>query len=409
MEVLMGREIHRLTTKQVAAKIKPGRYGDGGNLYLSIQPSGARRWVFMYRLNGKQREMMLGSADAKVGLSLAKARQLAGDSRAMLAAGQDPIQTRTQLRTIEEKVPTFSAYVDIFLKRKSGNWRNAKSAAQWQMTLVQYCKPIASVPLDRVDVSGVLKCLQPIWTSKAETASRLRGRIEKVLDAAKAEGYRSGENPAVWKGNLETILARRDPLSRKHHGALAYELLQEFLEKLRRRQSIAASALELAILTGARTSEVINATWPEFDLNARVWTIPKTRTKTGKEYRIPLSESSLRLLASQSQLNREGLVFMGQALNRPLSNMAMLQLLKRMGYAEITTHGFRSTFRDWGSETTHYPNEVLEMALGHRIRDKAEEAYRRGDLFEKRCRLMDDWAAFCEQQPSANVVQLRPR
>lgn len=403
----MARSIHRLTAKQISASKNPGRYGDGGNLYLSIQQSGARRWVFMYRLDGKQREMMLGSADASTGISLARARQLAAETRLHLAEGRDPIDVRQRQRQAQTVTPTFAAYVETFLERKSGSWRNDKSKGQWHMTLTTYCRPIASTLINLVDVGGVLKCLQPIWTTKAETARRLRGRIEKVLDAAKAERYRTGDNPAAWKGNLEAILSRHDSLKRKHHAALDYDLLPAFLEELRGRNSTAALALEFAILTATRTSEVLLAVWPEFDLEVQIWSIPKTRTKTGKDYRIPLSEPALRVLKQMLQLRDGDYVFQGQKRGMPLSNMSMLQQLKRMGRTSITTHGFRSTFRDWGSEKTSFSNEVMEMALGHRIRDKAEEAYRRGDLFEKRRRLMDQWAAYCDQSGIDNVVRLQ--
>ncbi len=405
----MSRSIHRLTAKQAAAFREPGRYSDGGNLYLSIQPGGARRWVFMYRQNGKQREMMLGSADVSTGRSLAEARQLAADARSCLKNGRDPIEERKRAQLTKGASRTFGEYVKSYMERMSGNWRSEISEAQWKMTLTEYCKPLSSIAIDQVDVPAVLKCLQPIWSTKPETARRLRGRIERVLAAAKAEGLRSGENPAAWKGNLEDLLPKQDPLKRKHHGAMSFNLLPAFLQLLRARQSTAALALEFAILTATRTSEVLKADWAEFDLKGKTWTIPRARTKTGKEYRIPLADPALQILEKLKQIGEVGYVFPGQQPKSPLSNMAMLQLLKRMGQTEVTTHGFRSTFRDWGSETTHYPNEVLEMALGHRIRDKAEEAYRRGDLFEKRRRLTDDWAAYCNQVPTANVVNFRKR
>jgi integrase len=399
----MARNINRLTARAVATIKEPGRYADGGNLYLSISKNGGRRWVFMYRFHGKQREMGLGSA-SRAGTSLARARELAAEARTALAAGSDPLKSRRA----ERSLPSFGECADAYVQAHRATWRNEKHIAQWRMTLTNYCAPIREMPVDEVDTEAVLKVLQPIWERLPETAKRLRGRIEKVLDAAKVRGFRTGENPARWRGHLESLLSKPKTLTRGHHAALPYGKLPGFIALLRARASIAARALEFAILTACRSGEVLNARWDEFDFGQAVWIIPANRMKTGKEHRVPLSNRSIVILTSLQDDGTSDFVFPGTAPGKALSGMAMAMQLRRMKADGITVHGFRSTFRDWASETTAFPHEVCEQALAHAIASKTEAAYRRGDLFDKRRQLMAAWADYCEPEVS-NVIGLAPQ
>jgi integrase len=402
----------KLNSRKVESLTKPGRYSDGGNLYLFITPNGGKRWTFFYRL-GKddtgraiRREMGLGSA-AKTGVSLLEAREKAADARKLLNAGKDPIEARRASEKTGRAVPTFGSFADEYLETHRSKFRNSKHIAQWEMTLKIYCQPIRSMPINAIETEAVLKVLKPIWSEIPETASRLRGRIENILAAAKAKGHRSGENPATWRGHLKTLLPARQRLTRGHHAALPYDDLPAFLTELRAREAISALALELCILTASRTSEVANALCKEFDLKKAVWTIPATRMKAGHEHRIPLTKRALEILDPLLMASKNRHVFAGNGPNRPLSNMAMSMLLKRMNRPDITVHGFRSTFRDWASEQTSFPHETCEHALAHRISDKAEAAYRRGDQFEKRRKLMEAWTSFCEPRKSAKVLPLK--
>jgi integrase len=372
-------------------------------LYLFISPSGSKRWTFFYRFGkdheGKpiRREMGLGSA-GKGEVSLAEAREMAVSARKLLNAGKDPLDERLAIERAGRGVPTFGAFADEYLESHRTKFRNEKHIAQWEMTLSKYCQPIRSLPVNAIDTEAVLKVLQPIWKKIPETASRLRGRIENILDAAKAKGHRNGENPAQWRGHLKTLLPTRQRLTRGHHAALPYDDLPAFMAELRARESFASMALELTILTATRSGEVLNAEWREFDLAKAVWTIPAVRMKAGHEHRIPLTTRAVEILQAldQTKTKKNPFVFPGQARGKPLSNMAMSMQMRRMKRDNITVHGFRSTFRDWASEQTSFPHETCEHALAHRISDKAEAAYRRGDQFEKRRKLMDAWAAFCE-------------
>ena len=403
----------KLNARKVETLIKPGRYSDGGNLYLSITPNGGKRWTFFYRLGntveGKpiRREMGLGGA-GKNGVSLADAREKAADARKLLNNGKDPIEERIASQKAGRTVPTFGAYADEYLVSHRSKFRNAKHIAQWEMTLGDtYCKPIRSLPVNAIDTEAVLKVLQPIWAKIPETASRLRGRIENILDAAKAKGYRSGENPATWRGHLKTLLPARQRLTRGHHAALPYDELPAFITNLRTKEATAALALELCILTASRTNEVVNAQWNEFDPKKAIWTIPAIRMKAGHEHRIPLTARVVTILNSLTPLKENKYVFPGNGPRKPLSSMAMSMLLRRMSRPDITVHGFRSTFRDWASEQTSFPHETCEHALAHRISNKAEAAYRRGDQFEKRRKLMEAWASFCAPRGSAKVLPLK--
>jgi integrase len=345
-------------------------------------------------------------------MPLAAARTEAAALRAMLASGEDPKAARAR----EDAVPTFGDCADSYIASMAPSWRNAKHAAQWRMTLTTYAKPLRHRPVDDITTQDVLDLLQPLWRRVPETAQRLRGRIENVLDAAKAKGQRSGENPARWRGHLDQLLPKRQKLTRGHHAALAYEDVPAFLAESCVRPAMAARALEFTILTACRTSEVLGAVWSEIDLEKKIWIIPPSRMKAAKEHRVPLAARSLEILealrkdaiaASKSnELEASAYIFAGPKPGEPLSTMAMAMLLRRMKKA-ITVHGFRSSFRDWASETTGFSHEVCEMALAHTITNKAEAAYRRGDLFEKRRKLMEAWAGYCRTSKAAKIVALR--
>lgn len=388
----MGREINRLSARTVGTLKKTGRHADGGGLYLSISNNGGRRWVFLFRWGGKLREMGLGSART---VSLARARELAATARQKAADGIDPIGAR-----LVAVIVTFDECAARYIEANKSGWRNAKHADQWANTLATYAKPvIGSLPVANVDIGHVTKILEPIWTSKTETASRVRGRIEAVLDWARARGYREGENPARWRGHLDKLLPKRSRVRRvQHHAALPYTETAPFIADLRKRAAMAALALEFVILTATRSGEAIGATWAEVDTAGGTWTIPRERMKAGVEHRIPLSTRALAILAAVAPLQKGpgSYVFPGGVRNKPLSNAAMLALLARMGRDDLTVHGFRSSFRDWAAERSNFPGEVVEMALAHTVKDKSEAAYRRGDLFTKRRALMTAWAGFCE-------------
>lgn len=394
-----ARTLNKLSATQAAKLKAPGRHSDGGRLYLFIDDSGRRRWIFMYTRVGKRTELGLGSGRD---LSLANARTEAAALRAILVNGGDPRAERAK----DDHVPTFGESADTYVKAMRPSWRNEKHAAQWVMTLTRYAEPMRGKPVDEITTQDVLDVLQPLWQRTPETAERLRGRIENVLDAAKARGHRSGENPARWRGHLDQLLPKRQRLSRGHHKALAYEALPLFLADLRGRDSVAALALEFLILTAARSGEVLGAQADEIDLEKGVWTIPAERMKAGREHRVPLSLRAIDIVEAMQALGRPPYLFPGPKPKAPLSSMAMAMLLRRMK-SDITVHGFRSTFRDWASETTSFPHEVCEMALAHTIANKAEAAYRRGDLFDKRRNLMDAWAMYCASSGKGKVIPLR--
>lgn len=395
-----SRSLNKLSAVKVAKLKASGRHSDGGGLYLSVDDSGRRRWMFMYTRNGRRTELGLGGGRD---LSLAAARTEAAALRAMLAEGRNPKTARAKL----QGTPTFGECADAYIEAMTPSWRNPKHIAQWRMTLTTYAAPLRPQPVDEITTSEILDVLQPLWKRTPETAERLRGRIENVLNAAKAKGYRSGENPAAWRGHLDQLLPKRQRLTRGHHAALAYDAAPMFMADLRPRRATAARALEFVILTAARSGEALGATWDEIDLDKQVWVVPPARMKTGKEHRVPLSERAFAIIAEMADLGTNGYVFPGPKPEMPLSSMAMAMLLRRMK-ADITVHGFRSTFRDWASETTSFPHEVCEMALAHTIANKAEAAYRRGDLFDKRRKLMDAWAGYCTSPKEGKIVTLRP-
>jgi integrase len=417
----MGTQLGKLTVLKAAALAKSkthGYYGDGGGLYLQVTSGGAS-WVFRYKVPDARkrdglrlREMGLGPWHT---ISLADARTAALAARQMRQAGRDPIEERQVARALAAeaaaKAVTFKQCAQRYIAAHRVGWRNSKHAAQWMATLTTYAYPhFGELPVQAVDVGLVLKAVEPIWSAKPETASRVRGRIESILDWATARGYRKGENPARWRGHLENLLPKKAKVRAvEHHAALPYVEVAGFLVELRKLEGVAARALELAILTATRTGEVIGARWDEVDVANRLWTIPGARMKAGKEYRVPLSNIALAVLKTMAELRHSDYVFPGSVADRPLSNMSMLMLLRRMGHGDLTTHGFRSTFADWCAERTAFPAEVREMALAHAVGDKVEAAYRRGDLFEKRRQLVDAWAAFCAQPQvggSQNVVPI---
>lgn len=396
---MAGRALNKLSAVQAARITTPGRHSDGGGLYLFIDPNGRRRWIFMYARNGKRTELGLGSGRD---LSLANARTEATRLREVLATGSDPKAERDK----DDNILTFGEWADTYIEAMRPSWRNAKHAAQWTMTLTEYAKPIRAKPVNEIGTQEVLDVLQGLWKRTPETAERLRGRIENVLDAAKAKGHRSGENPARWRGHLDQLLPKRQRLSRGHHKALPYETMPDFMADLRGRPAVSARALEFAILTAARSGEIFGAHWDEIDRDKKVWIVPAERMKAGTEHRVPLSPRAMEIVEAMAECGTEGYLFPGSKPKKPLSSMAMTMLLRRMKSA-VTVHGFRSTFRDWASETTGFSHEVCEMALAHTISNKAEAAYRRGKLFDKRRKLMEAWAAYCAARKENKVVPIR--
>ncbi|MGI8568135.1 MAG: tyrosine-type recombinase/integrase [Methylocella sp.] len=396
----------RLSARTVATA-KPGRYGDGRGLWLVVSETGARKWVFRFTFGGRVTEMGLGNA----AVSLAAARDKADEARKLVVSGINPIEARREAVRIAAGKPTFGQCADSLLEAKSSEWRNEKHRAQWRMTLVEYAKPLREMPVDQVDTEAVLGVLQPIWQAKPETASRLRGRIESVLDAARAKGHvaRNEANPARWRGHLDTLLPKRQKLTRGHHAAMAFDDVPEFIGRLRNREAMAALALEFLILTAARSGEVLGARWNEIDVDAKVWTIPATRMKAGREHRVPLSDKALAILEMLAEARTGEFVFPGQRPGKQLSIMALGMVLRRMKAEAVTVHGFRSAFRDWCGNETHFPRELAETALAHVIGDKAEQAYRRGDALEKRRALMAAWANHCEPALVANLISLKTR
>jgi integrase len=395
----MARKINRLNARAAATITKLGRHADGGGLYLSISPNGGRRWVFLFRWHGKPTEIGFGSARD---VTLARARELASQARAKLAEEINPKDAKRSTRGA-----TFGECADRLIEAMRPSWRNGKHAAQWEMTLRDYAAPLRRLPVDKITTDDVLSILKPLWNDKPETASRFRGRIERVLDAAKAHGLRSGENPARWRGHLDQLLPKRPRLTRGHHAAMSYADVPAFMADLQARQATAALVLEFAILTAARSGEVLGARWEEIDLERAVWTVPATRMKAGREHQVPLSRRAIKILEAMHDIRSGDFVFPGQRPGKPLSAMALEMVLRRMKIDNATVHGFRSAFRDWAAERTNFTNEVCEAALAHVITNKTEAAYRRGNLFDKRRKLMDAWAAYCATPKSAKIIAFR--
>jgi integrase len=409
----VAQTLNKLSARAVQA-LGPGRHGDGGNLYLVVDPGGSRRWLFIYRSGGKQREMGLGSVRA---VSLARARELAAESRAALADGRDPVGEREKARAAKiARVPTFGEVADELLASIGAGFRNPKHRAQWGATLKADAAALLPMPIDKVETADVLRVLSPIWLVKPETASRVRGRIERVLDAAKAKGLRTAENPARWRGHLALLLPKAGKLTRGHHEAMPYADVPAFAARLRSLDSVSARALEFTILTAARSGEVMGARWAEVDIERELWVVPAVRMKAGREHRVPLTARALAILQEMRSVQRMRLgrgpspddhVFPGSKASTGLSVMALTMVMRRTDAGAFTVHGFRSTFRDWAGDCTSFPREVAEAALAHTVGDRVEAAYRRSDALERRRELMAAWERHCGGDGGGKVVPLR--
>ncbi len=411
----MPRQQHRLSALQVKNLSKPGLYGDGGGLTLQITLRGAKSWLFRYMVAGKAYGMGLGPTHT---VTLAEARQKALEARKLLLDGVNPLVAKRERRAAaalaRAKMMTFDECAAAYTQSHRAGWKNPKHAAQWTSTLKTYASPVfGHLPVSDVDTGLVVKCLTPIWESKTETATRVRGRIESVLGWATTSGYRTGENPARRKGHLENLLAKISKEARtKHHPSLPWHRVSTFMSALRAREGVSARALELTILTACRSGEVRGARWSEFDLEEKLWTIPAERMKAKREHEVPLSEVAIALLTAMPKVS--DIVFAGRK-GQPLSDMALTNVIRRMPALDvaewvdvhgkrITVHGFRSTFRMWAAEATNYPREVAEHGLAHRLPDTVERAYQRGSQFTKRTALMDEWSAFCDKDQMESVV-----
>jgi integrase len=393
-----------LTEKRIARLMVPGRYGDGNRsgLYVQVKGPKNRSWLLRYERGGRERWMGLGSLTV---FNLQEARERARKARQQIADGIDPLDARTAeraQRALEAaRSITFEQAAQAYYDAHQASWKNAKHAAQFLSTLRDYAFPkIGRLSVADIDTGQVLKCIEPIWAGKTETASRVRGRIEAVLDWATVRGYRKGDNPARWKGHLSEVLPSREKIQKVvHHAALPFADLPAFMAELKQREGIAARALEFTILTAARTGEVIGATWDEVDPEHKTWTIPAERMKAKKEHRVPLSAPALEILNALPREEGNEHAFIGPRRDG-LSNMAMASVLRRMKHDDITVHGMRSAFRDWAAERTNYPTEVVEQALAHTVGSKVARAYRRSDVLAKRARLMDEWAKFVTTEPA---------
>lgn len=399
----MPKKAKELGPLAVKGLTEPGLHAVGGvaGLHLQVSPSGARSWLLRITIAGRRRDMGLGGFPD---VPLADARERARKAREKVREGVDPIEelraARSALQASLAAAWTFKQCAEACIKAKAPEWSNAKHAAQWSATLAEYAYPAFGDLLVRdVDLPHVLAAIEPIWTTKTETATRVRGRIETVLDWATVHGYRHGPNPARWKGHLSNILAAPRKVAKvEHHAALPAAAMPAFMQALRKAEGTGARALEFAILTAARSGEVRGARWSELDLDAALWVVPAERMKAKREHRVPLSRAAVKLLRALPRLKGVDLVFPAPG-GGQLSDMTLTAVTRRMG-VDAVPHGFRSTFRDWAAESTNHPHEVAEMALAHAIKDKTEAAYRRGDLFAKRAALMQDWATFLAKPPA---------
>lgn len=403
----------------------PGRYGDGAGLYLLVRSAEARFWLFRYVRGGKMREMGLGAASGRTAVSLADARKKARRLYDMVRDGRDPLAEKVAERAAAAveaaKVISFKSCGESYIEAHRAGWRNAKHAKQWAATLETYAYPaFGTLPVQAVDTGLVLKAIEPIWKTKTETANRVRGRVESILDWATARGYRQGDNPARWKGHLDNLLPARGKVQRvTHHPALPYVEAGAFVADLRKRSSSSALALEFLMLTVTRTGETLGAKLSEIDAAERMWIVPPERMKAGKEHRVPLSPRAIEIVETMKARGAKEFLFPGAGRGKPLSNMALLELMRGMKKPDggawcdrdgtaVVPHGFRSTFRDWAADRTSYPKDLAEMALAHTVSDKVEAAYRRSDMFDKRRRLMEEWDRFCARPAvSADVRPIR--
>lgn len=395
----MPKKAKELTALEVKNLTNAGFHFVGGvaGLALQVLPSGGRSWVLRVTIGNKRRDMGLGGYPD---VPLAQAKDDARAARAKIKAGIDPIEeqkaARSALKASQMALKTFKQCAEAYIEAHQAGWKNEKHQKQWARTMEAYVYPkIGNVLVKDVELPQVLSILEPIWKTKTETASRVRGRVESVLDWAAARNYRQGLNPARWKGHLDKLLPKPSKVAKvEHHDALPVSDVGAFMVELRKHQGIGARALEFAILTAARSGEVRGATWAEIDKEAKVWVIPGERMKAGREHRVPLSEQAIRILDALPRVAGSNYVFTAPR-GGQLSDMTLSAVIRRMG-APCVPHGFRSSFRDWASERTNYPSDMAEMALAHTISDKVEAAYRRGDMFEKRRRMMADWAKFCD-------------
>jgi len=391
-------------TDKFLKSAKAGRHGDGRGLYLEVSPTLNKRFVYRFTLKGRTSEISLGIYPA---VTLIEARRKAEEQRVLHKSGINPVEVKRKVAAASGTGRTFSKVTEEFLKTKSGEWSNAKHRQQWQNTLSQHAAKLSDLDVVDISTEDVLAVLLPIWNDIPETASRLRGRIEAILDYAKVRKLRTGENPASWRGNLAHVLPKRQILTRGHHRALPYTDIPKFIKTIRTREDLSAIALEVTILTALRTSEVLKAEWSKIDFDKKIWTIPAMRTKAKREHRIPLTPRIVEHLRHLHEGKINQFIFPSPKPDRPLSNNAMEMLLRRLDAKNTTVHGMRSSFRDWAGDETEFQREVIEAALGHVIGDKAEAAYRRGDAMAKRRALMIAWEEYCiGRKKSGNVVTL---
>jgi integrase len=400
----------KLTALQCARAKARGMLGDGGGLYLQISKSGSKSWIARYKRDGKSHHLGLGPLSL---VSLSEARQKAIEARRLLLEGKDPIKARRASRTAAAKIVTFREAAEAYIVAHAPGWRSDKHLSQWKQSLASRAYPVlGDMLVDAIGVDDVLRVLKPLWVEKPVSAGRTRNRIELVLDAAKARGLRSGENPAAWRGHLDKLLPARAKVHKvEHHAAMPYRDVVKFVDALRQHPSTgsgsaAALALEFLILTATRSGEALGTTWDEVDLEEKLWTIPGARMKSGREHRVPLSAAAVAIIEKMAAIRSSDFVFPGRLHRRPLSGEAMKHVQRRMGRADVTIHGFRSAFRDWAGNETNVAREVAEAALAHAVGDASEQAYRRSDALEKRRKLMDAWARFCggEDRAAARVV-----
>lgn len=394
----MARTLHKLSDVTVKAEKASGRHSDGGGLYLWVSPTGSKSWLFMWARDGKRREMGLGAYPV---VTLAKARAKAGECRTAIEEGRDPIAEKAK-----EAEPTFGECADKYIATVKSEWRSAKHEYQWNQTLTSFCESLRPKRVSTITTEDVLKVLSPIWQEKAETASRLRGRIERVLEFAKVKGWRSGENPAAWRGNLRNLLPKRQRLQRGHQPAMPYQDIPAFVTRLKSLEATSARALEFTVLTVARSGETLGAKWKEIDFKGKLWNVPKERMKAGEPHTVPLSTRAFVILEALYEHRGEGEYIFTRDGENALSDMSMMMLLRRMKLTDITVHGFRSGFRDWCGDATTFPREVAEAALAHKVGDAVERAYRRSDALEKRRKLMQAWSDYLAAAKAGNVVKL---
>jgi integrase len=406
----MAKRAAGLTVRRIESERRSGMFADGHGLYLHVSALGAKSWIFRYTFRGKRHDLGIGSVSL---FSLAEARDRAFAARRLIADGRDPLAERRAAKTLarldQAKAMTFADCATAYIEAHAAGWRGTKSRRQWETSLASYVLPrLGGLPAAEIDTALVMRVIDAIWSEKPETASRVRGRIESILDWATTRGYRHGDNPARWRGHLENLLPKKTKVRAVvHHAALPYGEVAGFMVELRGQQGVAARALEFAVLTAARTGEVLSASWGEIDAAQRLWTIPAARMKAGREHRVPLSSAAMAVVEQMTAIRSSLFVFPGVRYGQPPSKTALFEVLRNMGWGHVTVHGFRSCFRDWVAERTSYPTEVAEMALAHLVGDKVEQAYRRSDQFERRRELAEVWAKYCDAAPTGQVVSLR--